>query len=163
MDLAPLLCIVRATKMPLLFLIRGLLLAVSAVSVISTILVISSVSHVDFPVVLLLLWGGLAMRLKKSRPGFGSLNACVSDREQIDHRLRLLHGDLLHSLDVTDSIAEGVDDVDILYIRSSVPGTAEMFHIVPEALIMLLPDDFHSLSSRWTLVCALEVPDEHGT
>jgi hypothetical protein len=38
-----------------------------------------------------------------------------------------------------------------------------MFHIVPEALIMLLLDGLQSLSSRWTLVCTLEVPDEYGT
>jgi hypothetical protein len=58
---------------------------------------------------------------------------------------------------------EGVDDLDILDVRDSIPGVAEMFHIVPEALIMLLPDGLESLSSRWTLVHALEVPIEHGT
>jgi hypothetical protein len=46
---------------------------------VSMILAISSVSRVDFSVVLLLLRGLLATRLKKSSPGFESLNACVSD------------------------------------------------------------------------------------
>jgi hypothetical protein len=38
-----------------------------------------------------------------------------------------------------------------------------MFYVVSEALIMLLLDGLQSLYSRWTLVCALEVPDEYGT
>jgi hypothetical protein len=62
-----------------------------------------------------------------------------------------------------DSVAEGVDDLDVLDIRDSVPGITETFHIVSEALIMLLPDGLHSLNSGQTLICALEVPDEHGT
>jgi hypothetical protein len=163
MDLKPLLCVVRAMERPLLFLIRGLLLVVSVVSVISAILAISSVSHVGFPVVLLLLCGRLAMRLKKLSPGFRSLNACVSDREQIGHHLGLLHGDLLHSLDVTDSITKGVDILDVLDIWDDIPSIAEIFHIVPEALIMLFPGGLQSLSSRWMLVHIMEVPDEHGT
>jgi hypothetical protein len=84
---------------------------------VSVILAISSISHVDFWVVLVLLHGPLAMRLNKSSPGFGSLDACVHDYEQIDHHLGLHHGDLLHGLDVTDSITEGVDDLDVLDIR----------------------------------------------
>jgi hypothetical protein len=99
MDLAPLLCFIRTTERSLLFLIRGLMLAVSTVFVVSVILVISSVSHVDFPIILLLLRGLLSTRFKKSSPSFGSLNACVGDREQISHRLGLLHDDLLHSLE----------------------------------------------------------------
>jgi hypothetical protein len=67
MNLTPLLYVVRATERHLLLLIRGLLLAVF---VVSAILAISSVSRVDFPVVLLLLRGPLAMRLKKSSPSF---------------------------------------------------------------------------------------------
>jgi hypothetical protein len=113
MDIAPLLCVIRATEMPLLFLILGLLLAVFMVSAVSAILAISSVGRVDFPVILLLLCGALATRLKKSSPGFGSHNACVSDCEQISHRFGLLHGDL-HSLDVTDSVMEDIDDLNIL-------------------------------------------------
>jgi hypothetical protein len=75
----------------------------------------------------------------------------------------LCHIGLLHGLDVTDSITECVDDLDILDVRNSVPGIAEIFHVVLNALIMLLSDGLESLSSRWTFVCALEVPDEHGT
>jgi hypothetical protein len=104
MDLTALLCIIMETEMPLLFLIRGQLLVVSAVFVISVILVISLASHVDFPVVLLLLCGPLALRLKNSSLGFESLNAYVSNCERINHCSGLLHGDLLHSLDVTDSV-----------------------------------------------------------
>jgi hypothetical protein len=116
MDLASLLCVIRATESHLLFLIRGLLLAVSTVS---AILVISSVSHVDFPVVLLLLRGPHATRLKKSSLGFRSFNACVSDYEQIGHHFGLLQGDLLHSLNVADSVMEGVDDLNVLDIWDS--------------------------------------------
>jgi hypothetical protein len=75
----------------------------------------------------------------------------------------LLHGDLLHSIDVIDFVMEGVDDLDVLDIRDSIPGVIEMFHVVPEALIMLLPDDLQSLSNRWMLICALEISDEQGT
>jgi hypothetical protein len=130
-------CIVRVMERPLLLLIQGLLLAIPTVSVI---LAISPVSHVDFPIVLLLLHGPPATRLKKSRPNFRSLNACVSYCEQISHRLGLLHGDLPHGLDVADSIAEGVDDLEVIDVWDSVSGVAEMFHVVPKALIMLLSD-----------------------
>jgi hypothetical protein len=116
MDLAPLLRVIRATEMPLLILIRGLLLMISTVSVISVILAISPVSRVDFSVILLLLHGPLTMRLKKSSPCFRSLDACVRDCEHIGYYLGLLHGDLLHSLDVADSFMKGVDDLDVLDI-----------------------------------------------
>jgi hypothetical protein len=49
MDLAPLLCIVRVTKRPLLFVIRGLLAAISVV------LAVSPTGHVDLSIILLLL------------------------------------------------------------------------------------------------------------
>jgi hypothetical protein len=58
---------------------------------------------------------------------------------------------------------EGVDDLDVLDVRDSIPGVAEIFHVVSEALIMLLPNGLESLSSRRTLVCVLEVLDEHDT
>jgi hypothetical protein len=58
---------------------------------------------------------------------------------------------------------EGVKDLDVLDIRDSVPGVAEIFHVVPVALTMLLPDSLRILSSRWTLIRAMEVPDEHST
>jgi hypothetical protein len=75
----------------------------------------------------------------------------------------LLHGDLLHGLDVADFVAEGVDDLDVLNVRSSIPNVVEIFHVVPEALIKLLLDGLQCLSSRWTLVRALEIPEELGT
>jgi hypothetical protein len=137
MDLAPLLYVVRVTKRHLLLLIRGLLLAVSAVSTVSA---ISPIIRVDCSVILLLLCGPLATRLKKSSPCFGSLDAYVRDCEQMGHRLRLLYGDLLRSLNVADSITKSVDDLDVLYIQDSIPDVAETFHVVPDALIMLLPD-----------------------
>jgi hypothetical protein len=52
MDLAPLLCVVRAMKMSLLFLIEGLLTTIPAIS---TVFAVSPIDHVDLPVVLLLL------------------------------------------------------------------------------------------------------------
>jgi hypothetical protein len=55
MDLAPLLYIIRAIERPLLFLIRGLLLVISTISVVSAIFVISPISCVDFSIILLLL------------------------------------------------------------------------------------------------------------
>jgi hypothetical protein len=42
-------------------------------------------------------------------------------------------------------------------------GIAEMFHVVPDTLIMLLSDGLQGLCCRWTLVRALKVPNEHGT
>jgi hypothetical protein len=124
MDLTPLFCVVRVKERPLLLLIGGLLLVVSTISM------ISSVSHVDFLVILLLFRGPRATGLKKSSLSFISLNAYVSDCEQIDHCSRLLHGDLLHSLDVADSIVKGIDDLDVLDIRDGIPGVVEIFHVV---------------------------------
>jgi hypothetical protein len=148
MNIAPLLCVVRVTKMPLLFLTRGLLLAVFTVFTVSATLAISSVSHVDFPVVLLLLRGPLATRFKKSSLGFESLNAYVNDCEHIDHHFGLLHGDLLHNLDAANSVVEGFGDFDVLDIQDSVSDVAEMFQVVPEALIILMLDGLQSLNSR---------------
>jgi hypothetical protein len=71
MDLAPLLCVVRATERPLLFVIRGLL---ATIPMISIVFAVSLIGHVDLPVVLLLFLWSLAMRFKKSRPGFRSLD-----------------------------------------------------------------------------------------
>jgi hypothetical protein len=45
------------------------------------------------------------MGLKESSPSLGCLDACVHDCEQISHRLWFLHCDLLHGLDVADSVA----------------------------------------------------------
>jgi hypothetical protein len=120
MDLTPLLCIIRATEMPLFFLIRGLLLAIPVIFVVSVIFVISPVSCVDFPIVLFLLRGPLAVRLKNSILGLESLNTYVSNCEQIGHHFGILHGDLLYSLDVTDSVMEGIDNFDVLDVWDSV-------------------------------------------
>jgi hypothetical protein len=67
----------------------------------------------------------------KSSLGIGGLYAYVGGCEQISHRLRIFHGDLLHSLDVADPVAEDIDDLDVLDVRDSVPSVVEMFHIVP--------------------------------
>jgi hypothetical protein len=58
---------------------------------------------------------------------------------------------------------ESIDDLNVLDVRDSVPSNTEMFYVVPEALIILLLDGLQSLSSTWTLVCALEIPDKYGT
>jgi hypothetical protein len=137
--------------------------AIPVISAISTIFVTSSVSCVDFLIILLLPRGPLAVGLKKLSPGFGSLNAYVSSCRQIDYHFGLLHGDLLHSLDVTDSITESIDDLDVLDVWDGVPVIAEIFHVIPEALIMLLLDGLQSLNSKWMLVCTLKVDNEHGT
>jgi hypothetical protein len=129
------------------------------VSMIYTVFMISLVSCVDFPIVLLLLHGPLAMGLKKSSLGLTSLNAYVGNCEQIGHRPGLLHGDLLHSFDIVDPIPEDIDDLDVLDVRDSVPGIAETFYVVPKTLIILLLDGLQGLSSRWMLVCTLKVPD----
>jgi hypothetical protein len=42
-------------------------------------------------------------------------------------------------------------------------GVAETFHVVSETFIMLLSDGLQGFCCRWTLICALEVPYEHGT
>ncbi len=60
------------------------------------------------------------MGLKESSPGLGCLNAGVHDYEQIDHYLGFLHCDLFHGLDVANSVAEGVDDLDVLDVWDSV-------------------------------------------
>jgi hypothetical protein len=109
-------------------------------SVVSMIFVISLVSCVDFLIVLLLLQGPLTVGLKKSSPGLKSLNAYISSCKQIDHHSGFLHGDLLYSLDVTNSIMESIDDLDVLDVRDGIPGIAKMFYVVLEALIVLLFD-----------------------
>jgi hypothetical protein len=160
MDLTPLLYIIRATERPLFFLIGWLL---TTIPTISAVLAVFPIGHVDLPIVVLLLWGPLATGLKESSPSLGCLDTCVHDCKQIGHHLGFLHCDLIHGVDVADSVVEVVDDLDVPDVRDSIPGVAKMFHIVQEALIMLLSDGLESLSSRWTLIRALEVLDEHGT
>jgi hypothetical protein len=87
-------------------------------------------------------------QLKKSSTSFGSLYVCIRDCEYINYCLAFFHDDLLHGLNVTDSVVEDIDDLDVLNVRDSVPDIVEMFHIVSEALIMLLPDGLESLSNR---------------
>jgi hypothetical protein len=79
------------------------------------------------------------------------------------HHPGLLHGNLLHSLDVADSVTEGVNDLDVLDIWGSIPNIAETFYVVSEALIRRLTYSLESLSSIWMRICALEVSDEHDT
>jgi hypothetical protein len=159
MYLASLLCVIRATKRYLFFLIRGLL---ATIPVISAVFAVSPIDHVDLSIVLLLLWGSLATGLKESSPALRCLDACVHDYKQIYHRLGFLYCDLLHSLDVADSVVEGIDDLDVLDVWNSIPSITEMFHVILEALIMLLPDGLESLSHKWALVCALKVSDKHS-
>jgi hypothetical protein len=157
MDLAPLLCVGRVMELSLLLLIRGLLLAVPAISVVYVI------GCVDLSIVLLLLRGHLALGFKEPSPSLRGLNAYVNDCKQIGHCLGLLHCDLLNSLDVTHPIMKDIDDFDVLDVRDNIPGIAETFHVISEASIMLLLDGLQGFSYRWTLVHTLKVSDEHGT
>jgi hypothetical protein len=138
-DIAPFLCIGRTLERHLLLLIRGLLLAVAAISAILT---VSRVSHVNYPIILVLLPRPLATGLKESSLGLGGVNAYVSDYEQINHCFWLLHGYLLRGLDIADLIMEAIDDFDVLDVHDNAPGIAETFYVVPKALIILLLDDF---------------------
>jgi hypothetical protein len=103
------------------------------------------------------------MRLQKSSPGFGSLYTYIADREQISHRFRLLHDYLFHSFDIVEAIMEDINDLDVLDVQDAIYGIAKMLDIITETLIMLLHDGLEGLSSRQTLIGALEVLDEHGT
>jgi hypothetical protein len=58
---------------------------------------------------------------------------------------------------------EGIDNLNVLDVLDSVRGIAETFHIILEALIMLLLGCLQGFSSGGTLVCALKVSDEHDT
>jgi hypothetical protein len=103
------------------------------------------------------------MGLKQSRLGLRSLDAYICNYKYIGHHFWLLHGYLLHNLDITDPVTEGVDDLNVLDVRDSIPGIADMFHVVLKTLIRLLLDGFEGFYSRWTLVRALKVSNEHGT
>jgi hypothetical protein len=48
-------------------------------------------------------------------------------------------------------------------VRDVVSGITETLDIIAETLIMLLLDGLKSLGSRWMLIVALEVLNEHGT
>jgi hypothetical protein len=47
-------------------------------------------------------------------------------------------------------------------VRGGDPGITEILDIITKTLIMLLLDGLEGLGNRWILICALEVPDEHG-
>jgi hypothetical protein len=127
-------------------------------------LTISTIRYVDLPIFLLLLFlGPLVTWIKELSLGLWSLDANVCDSQQIGHQFGLLHGDLLDNLDIADPITEGINDLDVLDVQNSVPSIVETFHIILEALIMLLLDRLHSFHNGGMIVCALEVPDEHGT
>jgi hypothetical protein len=155
-NLTPLLHIIGTSKRPLLLLIWALLVTVA------TIFTISLISCVDL-LIILLPQGPLATGLKESSLSLRSLYAYIYDCEQISHCLGLLHGDILHGLDITDPVVESIDDLNVLDVWDSIPSIAEALYIVPEALIVLLFDSLQGHIGRWTLVRALEVPDEHGT
>jgi hypothetical protein len=158
MDLAPLLYVIRVVERSLLLLFCRLLLMISTIFTVST---IPTIYSVDLSIVLLLLpRKPLVMWFKE--PG-SSLNGDVSDCKQIEHRFRLFRGDLLHGLDITDSIVEGIDDLYILDVRVSIPGVAEIFHVVPDAFIKLMFNGLQSFYCRQTLICALKFADEYGT
>jgi hypothetical protein len=125
------------------------------------VLLISSFYGVDLSVIPFSGWP-LATRLLKSSPSFGSLYAYISDREQISHHFRILHGYLFHSFNIVDAITEGINDLDVLDVRDVISGIAETLGIITETLIMLLLDGLEGLSTE-TLIGALEVLDEHGT
>jgi hypothetical protein len=48
-------------------------------------------------------------------------------------------------------------------VRDGIPGIAKMLDIIVETLIMIMHDGLEGLDSRWTLICALKVPDEYCT
>jgi hypothetical protein len=159
MDLAPLLYVGRAMEWSLLLPICGLLLVISTIFALSA---ISTIGCIDLPIVLLLLRVPLATWFKEPSLSLGGLNAYISDYKQISHCLGLLHGDFLDSLDIANPIMKAIDDFDVLDVRDSVLGIAEMFHIVSEAFIIFLLDGLQGFSCRRTLICTLKIPDEHG-
>jgi hypothetical protein len=93
--------------------------------------------------------------------GLGGLNVDINNCKHIDQRSRLFHGDLLNSHDVGDPVTKDIDDFNVLNVWDRIPGVVETFHIISKALIMLLLDGLQGFSCGRTLVCALEVPNEH--
>jgi hypothetical protein len=41
-----------------------------------------------------------------------------------------------------------IDDLDVLYVRDSIPSIAEMFYVVPDAFIMLMSGGLQGFSCR---------------
>jgi hypothetical protein len=163
MDLTPLLCVVRAIERPLLLLVYGLLLMIPAIPTIPAITVVPMISSVGLPIVLSFLCGPLATSFMEPGSSLRGLNAYFNDYKQIGHHLWLLHGNLLNCLKIADPVTEGIDDLIVLDVRDSVPGIAEIFHVLPDAFIMLLLNGLQGLSCRWMLIRTLKVSDEHGT
>jgi hypothetical protein len=111
----------------------------------------------------LLSWWPLASRLEKSSPGFRSFYAYIGNRERISHRFGLLHRYIFHDFEITDAISEGINNLDVLDVRDVISDIVETLDIITETLVVLLLDGLEGLDSRWMLIGALEVPDEHGT
>jgi hypothetical protein len=96
-------------------------------------------------------------------PGFGSLYAYIGNRKHIGYCFGILHCYLFHGFDITDAISEGVNNLKILDVQDVISDIAKTLDIITKTLIMLLLDVLEGLGGRWTLIGALEVPDEHGT
>jgi hypothetical protein len=127
-------------------------------------LAISTIYCIDILIFLLFLpWGQLVSLVKEPCSGLWGLGADIYDCQQIGHHFGLLHDDLLVSLDIAKPISKGIDDPDVLDIRDSIPGFAEIFHIIPKAFIVLLLDGVQGFSCRQMLICALEIADKHDT
>jgi hypothetical protein len=103
------------------------------------------------------------LRLKKSSPGFRSFYAYTGNHEQIGHRFGLLHRYLFHGFEIADAISDGVNNINVLDVRDTISSVAETLDIITETLIVLLLDGLEGLGGRWTLIGALEVPNEYGT
>jgi hypothetical protein len=99
---------------------------------------------------------------KESSSCLRGIDALIGYGEEIGHRFGLLHGDLLHRLEICDAVAEGVDVIDVLDVRDGIPGVAETLDEVAETFIRLLLDGFQRLHSGWPLVCPLEVSNEQS-
>jgi hypothetical protein len=76
-NLTPVLCVVRTSKRPLLFLLWGLL---AMVSVVPSVLAITPINCVDL-MIFLLPWGPLASGFQESGPGFRGLYAHIDNCE----------------------------------------------------------------------------------
>jgi hypothetical protein len=97
------------------------------------------------------------------KPGLRKL-LCIHWQPRSDQlHFGLLHLYLFHGFEIADAISEGVNNLDVLDVWDVISGITEMLNIITETLIVLLLDGLEGLGGRWTLIGALEVPDEHGT
>jgi hypothetical protein len=53
-------------------------------------------------------------------PDFESLYAYIGDREQISHRVGVLHGYLFHGFNIADAILKDVNDLDVLDVWDAI-------------------------------------------